>query len=745
MTPKMKKNDSHRQKPSARHLPPAFPAAAVRYCSLLALLTLPSGLLHAAELKEARVSQVIREVKLLPGQAPPRPAVISDEVRNGTAVRTGTESRAELTFTDQTLARLGANTIFSFTKGTRNLELGGGAMLLRVPKDAGGAQINTAAVTAAITGTTVMLEYHPNAFIKFIILEGTGRIFRNDRVGESVLVHAGQMLIVNPKGTKLPEPVDVDLDRLIKTSSLLSNDFAPLPSMNLIAHEIQVQTKEKADQALLDTNLAIFGGGTAVSMITATAAIDQRIAVKDTTTGRSPTPTPTRSPTPTPTPSPTLSPTPTPTPSPTTSPTPSKYGTPTPIASPVPYVITSATTIETDPAITTNGVTDYGKIYRGPTEDGPLSAWLFTATSLFDTEVPLDSFFSDPDHLPLAALKFLALSLTGNPTISIGDDGATKLALISVGDITSGPPGGTLTFSGLDTLLLATQNGSITLTSDLAFQDIATLAVYARGAESILTFDSTVSGTTDFGLFSEGSIVLNNELSVTETNVSGPQLNVSLHAGGDFIASNGLTINLDNSEGGVLNAGTELQLIAGGSITANGESGLSLTISNNGGGQIIDSASLDVITGGDLTASAINLLINNRDGGSIGGNGTVSMSVGGALTTTGDATFVISGRDDGGGAGTITGNASVMLTAGSVNVGGLLAAGMSGAAGGQLASALTAINVTGDITTGSGLQFTVQNGGFDQLLGQEGGGTIDQDAIASLTAANVTTGDYVPV
>ena len=99
----------------------------------------------------------------MPAQAAPRPAAVSDEVRNGTAVRTGVESRAELTFTDQTLARLGANTIFSFDKGTRNLELGGGAMLLRVPKDVGGAQINTAAVTAAITGTTVMLEYHPDA------------------------------------------------------------------------------------------------------------------------------------------------------------------------------------------------------------------------------------------------------------------------------------------------------------------------------------------------------------------------------------------------------------------------------------------------------------------------------------------------------------------------------------------------------------------------------------------------------
>jgi mannose-6-phosphate isomerase-like protein (cupin superfamily) len=220
------------------------------------LLSLPLLQLSAAELKKARVSQVIRDVKLLPAQAAPRPAAVSDEVRDGTAVRTGVESRAELTFTDLTLARLGANTIFSFNEGTRNLELGGGAMLLRVPKDAGGARIRTAAVTAAITGTTVLLEYHPDAYIKFIILEGTGRVFRNDRIGESVLLHAGQMLIVNPKGKGLPDPVDVDLDRLVKTSALI-NGFAPLPSDALIAREIQTQTTEKSSGGLVETNLAI--------------------------------------------------------------------------------------------------------------------------------------------------------------------------------------------------------------------------------------------------------------------------------------------------------------------------------------------------------------------------------------------------------------------------------------------------------------------------------------------------------
>ncbi|MGI8438139.1 MAG: hypothetical protein ACR2NX_14785 [Chthoniobacterales bacterium] len=38
---------------------------------------------------EARVTQVVRDVKLLPGNAKARPASLNDEVRDGVAVRTG--------------------------------------------------------------------------------------------------------------------------------------------------------------------------------------------------------------------------------------------------------------------------------------------------------------------------------------------------------------------------------------------------------------------------------------------------------------------------------------------------------------------------------------------------------------------------------------------------------------------------------------------------------------------------------
>src|SRR4030095_13516561 len=77
---------------------------------------LPNGV-SAAELKQAQVTQVIQDVRLLPSNASSRPASVNDRVHENTAVHTGVESRAELTFTDQTLTRLGAQTIFSFKGG----------------------------------------------------------------------------------------------------------------------------------------------------------------------------------------------------------------------------------------------------------------------------------------------------------------------------------------------------------------------------------------------------------------------------------------------------------------------------------------------------------------------------------------------------------------------------------------------------------------------------------------------------
>src|SRR5215469_13019791 len=116
---------------------------------------LASGLpkeVSADELKEAKVTQVIQDVRVLPSNASPRPAAVNDNVHQGTAVQTGVQSRSELTFKDQTITRLGENTIFSVGEGARTIDLGSGQFLLCVPKKSSGTKVKMGTVTAAITG-----------------------------------------------------------------------------------------------------------------------------------------------------------------------------------------------------------------------------------------------------------------------------------------------------------------------------------------------------------------------------------------------------------------------------------------------------------------------------------------------------------------------------------------------------------------------------------------------------------------
>src|SRR5215831_292529 len=457
------------KKPSAGSPYTKFIAVASAFIWTIAIATSARG----AQLQEARVTQVVNDVKLLPEQGAPRPAAVSDFVRRGNAVRTGTQSRSELTFADLTITRLGANTIFSFNEGTREMALTEGAILFQVPKGSGGATIRTAGITAAITGTTGIGEFHPattshpQPISKWLCLEGTFHLYLPN--GQSMELGPGKMVTADSKS--FSKVATFNIAKLVSTSLFFTGFDTPLASMNLIMLESQNQLAS----ALLATTTKNPLDPTRIVNVTSQAVVAEEAQAP-----------PSESPTPPITPTPPVTPTPPP-------PTPSKFGTPSVISSPIPYLITDGTVITTDPSITTNGVTDYGKIYRGQTDDGAFSLWAFGSTSAFDTALRIDDvFFADPNHLPIAVFKFQSLSLAGDPMIDTSN-GVTKLALIGVDRITSGPPGGNLTFTGLDLLMLATVNGSINLTSDVLFQDLHELVMYARGAGSDLTINSPIS------------------------------------------------------------------------------------------------------------------------------------------------------------------------------------------------------------------------------------------------------------
>ena len=290
----------------------------------------------AAVLKKAELTAVINEVKLLEPNSGERGARVKDVVEGKTGVKTGIKSRAELLFQDRTLTRLGANTIFSFSEGTRDLELENGTMLLQCPKGVGGAKIRTAAVTAAITGTTILLEYSPapipkrrpgyiptiaemtpeecfaelqhprrnytkaelslltakarkrkkggsGGYVKVLVLEGTLRLYLNTRVGESVLISAGHMIILDPQAITIPPSVEFDIGKLAETSLLVNNDAwsgkATDLNMAAVTREASIQDGLKGSGQLLVTNLVIPGAGTEVFTISQIQQANEAIEI----------------------------------------------------------------------------------------------------------------------------------------------------------------------------------------------------------------------------------------------------------------------------------------------------------------------------------------------------------------------------------------------------------------------------------------------------------------------------------
>ena len=215
----------------------------VAVLSLVAVIFAIGRFLFAAEQKQARVTEVVHDVHLLAGQSAARPAAVNDTVHSGIAVRTGTDSRAELTFTDQSLTRLGANTVFSFDQGARSLNLSSGAALICVPPDASSVRIIAPAVTAAISGGIAMAETHKNSWIKIIVIEGRGVVTLKTS-GKSLTLHPGQMIVLPPGAKDFGKIQNINLKKLTDKSLLIR--FARLPKWVWALVDVEIDRQQTA-------------------------------------------------------------------------------------------------------------------------------------------------------------------------------------------------------------------------------------------------------------------------------------------------------------------------------------------------------------------------------------------------------------------------------------------------------------------------------------------------------------------
>ncbi len=321
--------------------------------------------------------------------------------------------------------------------------------------------------------------------------------------------------------------------------------------------------------------------------------------------------------------------------------------------------------ISTDPSITTNGVTDLGKIYRGRSIDGPVSAWAFGSTSAFDTASGFDDLIGDNSG---AAFKFTALQLNGDPTIDT-TNGETNLGLIAVNGITSGGAGGVLTFEGIRGLLLATQNGSITLGPNISFSGLHDLTIYARGSSSDLTLGSDISTASQVSLFAERDMSMTSSITTDDLyafvgrniSINGEALihapTISLHAGqnldwngqisdetafnssGNVSISAGQMLNIANDltivrRNGGITSGLDVILSAGTDLSVGGDLSIATDISN-----LTSGANISILAGRNLTiGGSLALLTSTAAQSGNGANGqNVTVFVGNDLVAHNDS------------------------------------------------------------------------------------------------------------
>jgi hypothetical protein len=222
------------------------------WAAAFAGFTLP---LFAASLAESTFTEIVKEVNVVSGaDKAVTPARVESLFKAPDLVRTGADSRAELTAPDQTITRVGASTVFSFEPIGRNLRLEKGSVLFHSPAGKGGGTIKAGGASAAVLGTTIVVVATAEGGFKFIVLEGKGKATLPN--GKSATLKAGQLVFVLPGDKGFSPVLDINLGKLVVGSQLVGGFSHELPSLALIKAAIEKQNGDLAKGRATDTGIS---------------------------------------------------------------------------------------------------------------------------------------------------------------------------------------------------------------------------------------------------------------------------------------------------------------------------------------------------------------------------------------------------------------------------------------------------------------------------------------------------------
>ncbi len=183
----------------------------------------------------------------------------------GSSFTTNKSSQGQIRL-DKGFVRLGSNSQLQMGKDDQ-VNLKEGVMMIgsEGAKKRGLIKVTAPGYKFQVLGT-VLIAYQPGSYIKITVLEGTVRVALQSLFGEFISLEAGQMLVINPADKRLPDPVEVDLNRLVTTSLLTAGSLGPPPTDSFIQASVVEQSGDMGGGFITQTPFALKGASPEVTV-----------------------------------------------------------------------------------------------------------------------------------------------------------------------------------------------------------------------------------------------------------------------------------------------------------------------------------------------------------------------------------------------------------------------------------------------------------------------------------------------
>lgn len=151
-------------------------------------------------------------------------------LESGDSIRTGSFSKAEVTYSDGSVTRLGANSLVrieTHNNKRTNLKLLVGKLWLKVTKGNGKLTIHTPTAVAAVLGTELLVMNDEKNVSHVTTLDGLVEVTDNN--GDKTLVKPGEWVEIAP-GKPMEKPTKFDWVALKRNEKfMLDPNFIPSP------------------------------------------------------------------------------------------------------------------------------------------------------------------------------------------------------------------------------------------------------------------------------------------------------------------------------------------------------------------------------------------------------------------------------------------------------------------------------------------------------------------------------------